>query len=237
MNDLSTLKKALDDPPGFTPRDLDLDGIMQAGSRLRRRRRVAVGSASAAVVAVLVIGGSQLVPAPASTPLQAPPSTAASSSPANLDVPLGSVIDTGLATKGGEWVLYVIPITGDPGVQLGIMLGVRGPGGELTPVVEINKTDRPSLQPGFHEGEGAQNIDGRTTLTFGYYIGKPYRISAKVQGKPVSAHFKAWSADPSMTVFWFGPSDAGVEQAVIGMAAYDRRGKKMVAGNPAFGLG
>jgi hypothetical protein len=124
-----------------------------------------------------------------------------------------------------------------PDIPFGVMLGVRGPGGHITPSVEINETVGSALAAGFHEGEGSQNIDGRNTLTFGYYVGKPYRIGAKVHGKTVSAHFKAWSQNSSVTVFWFSTADAGPGQAVTGLAAYDRQGGKLPAGNPRFGLG
>ena len=85
------------------------------------------------------------------------------------------------------------------------------------------------LLPGSHRG--------RNTLTFGYYVGKPYRIAATVRGRHVSAHFEAWSEDPSVTVFWFSPAEAGPGDRMTGLTAYDRHGEQMVSGNPSFRAG
>jgi hypothetical protein len=232
MNDLSTLKRAMDAPPGYTPSELDLAGIVRAGGRLRFRRRLAAGSVSTAAVLAVLIGGSQLIPGS---------QTEGGVRPANADQsgPIGTVIDTGLATTGGTWVLYGIRLNEKQleGIPFGIMLGIRQADGRVTPSVEINETEGSALAPGFHVGELSQNLNGRDTLTFGYYVGRPHRIAAKVRGKQVSAGFKAWSEDPSVTVFWFNLTDAGPDTAVTGLTAYDSRGEKMVSGNPGFGVG
>jgi hypothetical protein len=251
MNDLATLKRAMDAPPGYTPAELDLGAIVAAGSRIRCRRRIIAGTASAAAVAAILIGGTQLVPG-RDTPVRvaagassvAPsigPSiglaSAPASSPADQYVPYGAVIDTGLTTQGGGWVLYAVRVSEVHTAPFGIMLGIRQSDGRITPSVQINETEGRALAPGFHEGEGPQNLDGRDTLAFGYYVGKPYRIVAKVHGKQVSARFRSWSENPAVTVFWFRTADAGPDAAITGLAAYDRQGQKLIAGNPTFGLG
>jgi hypothetical protein len=39
MNDLDDLKRALQSPPGYAPRELDLGEIIRVGGRVRLRRR------------------------------------------------------------------------------------------------------------------------------------------------------------------------------------------------------
>jgi hypothetical protein len=249
MNDISDLKRAMDTPPDYTPVDLDLGGIVQAGGRLRRRRRLAVGSAAAAAVVVVLVGGSQLIGgqqspdrgttmAPAAAPTPATPEPSPTRS-ADEGKPYGSLIETGLKTKGGVWVLYAVKIDEPslPGTSFGIMLGVRPVSGPPVPVVVINETDGSGLAPGFHEGEGVSNLDDRDTVAFGYYVGKPKTIRAKADGRPVSAHLGTWSRNPSVTVFWFSPGDIGPGTKVTGLTAYDGQGKKMVSGRPGFGMG
>jgi hypothetical protein len=251
MNDLATLKRAMDAPPDYAPAELDLSAIVAAGSRIQRRRRIIAGSVSAAAVAAILIGGTQLFPVRdtphptaagpvAAGPAAAPsitPSVAPASHPADQDVPYGAVIDTGLTAKGGVWVLYAVRISEIPGTPFGIMLGIRQADGRITPSVEINETEGSAVAPGFHQGEGAQNVNGQDTPAFGYYVGQPHRIVAKVHGKQISARFRSWSKNPAVTVFWFRPADAAPNAAITGLAAYDRQGKKLAAGNPTFGLG
>jgi hypothetical protein len=253
MNDLRDLKRAMQSPPGFTARELDLGDIMQAGGRLRRRRRLAVGSAAAVAVVALLVGGSQLIGgrpvagagtpiAPGAGPAPTAGATArpdpAPSDPA-ADKPLGDVIRTGLTAKDGAWVLYAVPVDEPalPDTHFGIMLGVRQPGGHIVPSVESNEVTGSALAPGFHGGEASQVVDGRTTLTFGYYVGEPSRIQAKAEGRTITARTGVWSQDPSVTMYWFSTADAGPDARVTGVTAYDRRGKELPSGNAGFGVG
>lgn len=140
MSDLVDLKRAMQSPPDFAPRELDLSEIMRAGGRIRTRRRLAAGAAAALAVVVVLVGGSQLIgtknnsglgtsTAPAgggpgrepvatsstalsdATPGTATPTaTPGTASPEPTRTALGAVIRTGLASKDGEWVFYAVAV-------------------------------------------------------------------------------------------------------------------------------
>jgi hypothetical protein len=252
MNDLDDLKRAMQSPPGYAPRELDLGDIMRSGGRLRLRRRLATGAAAAAAVVAVLVGGSQLIgtrtnpgpgtpiapgaAAPATTP--APRPTVAPSEPTKK--PWGAVIRTGLASKKGEWVFYAVAIdeAAVPHTRFGIMLGQRQSTGDIVSSVLINEVNGSDRAPGFHQGEGPMVIAGGVSPAFGYYVGKPYRITAVVHGKTVTAGQRAWSTDPSVVVFWFDPAKVGTGTPLTKLTAYDRLGKKLAsAGNAGFGVG
>jgi len=250
MNDLDDLKRAMQSPPGYAPGELDLGEIMRSGGRLRLRRRLVTGAPAAAAVVVLLVGGSQLIgprtnpgrgtpiapaaAAPVSTP--ATPPTVVGSEPTQK--PWGTLIRTGLVTPYGEWVFYAVAIkeAAIPDTHFGITLGqLRGD--QLDASILINESHGSDRAPGFHSGETPTNIGGRTTPAFGYYVGKPYRITAVLHNKTVTATQRAWSIDPSVVVFWFDPAEVGLGASLTHLTAYDRLGKKLASGNPSLGAG
>jgi hypothetical protein len=252
MNDLDDLKRAMQSPPGYLPRELDLGEIMQAGGRLRRRRRLATGVGAAAAVVALLVGGSQLIgtrtntglrtpTAPAAAAPESPPVPTPDPSPSEATKkPLGDVIRTGLPSKQGEWLFYAVAIDEPalPDTHFGIMLGQRRKNGDIISSVLINETEGADRTPGFHRGEGPMVVDGGATPAFGYFVGKPYRITALVHGKTATASLHAWSTDPSVVVFWFDPATVGTGAQLTKLTAYDRVGKKLAsAGNTGFGVG
>jgi hypothetical protein len=251
MNDLDDLKRAMQSPPGYAPRELDLGDIMRSGGRLRRRRRLATGAAAAAAVVALLIGGSQLINTknnlpgtptePAAAAPGSPPVPAPSPSPFEApQKPWGAVIPTGLASKNGEWVFYAVAIdeAAVPDTHFGIMLGERLHNDVIVSSVLVNEVKGADTTPGFHQGEGPMVIAGGTSPAFGYFVGKPYRITAVVHGKTVTASQRAWSTDRSVVVFWFDPAKVGAGVPITKLIAYDRLGKVLAsAGNAGFGVG
>jgi hypothetical protein len=252
MNDLDDLKRAMQSPPGYTPGELDLGDIMRAGGRLRRRRRLVTGAAAAAAIVVLLVGGSQLIDAKSNS-LPGTPTEQAAAAPGSPPVPTpspsateapkqpwGAVIRTGLASKNGEWVFYAVAIddAAVPDTHFGIMLGQRLHNDVIVSSVLVNEVSGADRAPGFHRGEGPMVVDGGTIPAFGYVVGKPYRITAVVHGKTVTASQRAWSKDPKVVVFWFDPAKVGTGTPITKLTAYDRLGKLLASGgNSGFGVG
>jgi hypothetical protein len=168
-----------------------------------------------------------------STPAPTPTSTEAPQKP------LGAVLRTGLMSKSDEWVFYAVAIDEAvlPNTHFGIMLGLRRPNGDIVSSTLINETGRSDRAAGFHQGEGPMVIDGRSTPAFGYFVGKPHRITAVVQGKTVAADLRALGDDPSLVVFWFDPVKAGPGSALTHLTAYDGLGHKLAATGAGFGVG
>ncbi len=241
MNHLDDLRDALDSPPDFAPRPMDLVGVMAAGGRIRRRRRVLVGTASAVTVGALLAGVPQLVRSTGSGPSLPAASRAVSPSPSPgppsngfREAMLGDVIRTGLPTQGGEWVIWAMridhPAAGQPSgvitgppdtVTFGFMLGVRSPDGELDPVVMTNETEGSDRAGGFHALDEGVNVNGRDTLPFGYYVGPAEKITSN--GHP--AELSTWSEDDTVKVFWLQPG-----QVPGAFKAYDADGRQLPGG-------
>ncbi len=256
MNDLEAFRSALHD----TPPDLDtspgpdLDRIMASGGRLRRRRRVAAGAGAALAVTAVLVGGFQLA-APAPPPAlpfvpAAPPSAAASARPEGsaaparpnptpeqpAPAPLGGLIPAGF----GDWVFYAEAID-SPTVKFGIMAARRTPAG-LQPQVMANEGSeggRSGTAPGFHAVSAGMIVgeDDVATPAFGYYAGPAKKITAKHDGRTVTARQATWSEDRSIVVFWFDPAKVGDGFSPKGLAAFDADGKKLPSGNAEPGVG
>jgi hypothetical protein len=237
MTDLDDLKDAMESPPDFAPRSLDLGPVMAAGGRLRRRRRLATGAAGGVAVLALLVGGAQLVqrtdrPVPSGA---AAPQVAAQPSAQPKGGALGDVISTGMAAKTGKWVFYAQAVDEKalPETHFGIMAGRRLPSGELTADVMANEAKGSDRSPGFHAVQGSMQIDAGKSPTFGYYVGPVARITAKAGGKTVAAKHAVWSEDPSVTVFWFDPA-AGTPKDI---RAYDKDGNRLPGGAAQVGVG
>jgi hypothetical protein len=232
MNDLDDLRAALHEPPGFTPRPVDLATVMRTGGRIRRRRRLTVGATTGLAVVALLIGGNVLVQRTTPDdrggfPIAAQPSTALSSSAAAAP----KVIRTGLTESGGEWVLYPKPINeaAIPQTTFGLMLGWSVKGGEPVDAVMANESSGFDRSPGFHAVQGRMEIDQGVTPTFGYYVGPATKITAKAGSKKLTA--EQAPLDDSIQVFWF---DAG---NVKNLTAYAADGRKLPTGNAEPGVG
>ncbi len=255
MTELDDLRQALHSPPGFAPRALDLDAIMVSGGRLRTRRRI-VASATAAlsVVAVLIGGGlwaghnrsagsdpvAPAGPGPVATPRPtdgADPTPGAD--PALSERPLGDVIRTRMKSGAAEWVLYGVGVQ-DPQVpqtHFGFMLGRQRSTGAPVSTIMIDETQSSDRATGFHQGEGASNVDGADTPAFAYFSGPAARIIGSVNGRLRTAHQARWSEDQQIVVFWFDLTDVPAGAVVTKLTAYDSAGRPLATRTNGFGVG
>ncbi|GAB1693248.1 hypothetical protein [Krasilnikovia sp. M28-CT-15] len=238
MTDLDDLRDALQSPPGFAPRVIDLDQVMATGGRLRRRRRLTVGAASAFAVGVLLIGGSQVARLAGGPPSRAPDNPAQVVNAPDGHV-LGTVMPTGVKAGAAEWVIYAQPVEvpGQSGIHFGFQLGRRSTDGSLRAGVMANDVEGSDRTPGFHSVTSAMTIDAGTTLAFGYYVGSPATITARAGGRMVTAGMAAWSEDPSVTVFWFRPRDVTPDTKLTRLTAKDAQGRVLPAGDTRAGVG
>ncbi|KZB81655.1 hypothetical protein [Amycolatopsis regifaucium] len=167
-------------------------------------------------------------PAPAAEVVEAPVPVRAAEEPDNT--PWGDVIGTGVQGDGGELVFYGVKVDIEqlPQTTFGIMAGHRSADGKVTAGTVTNEYSGPDKSPGFHAVSGGLN----GIPSFGYYAGPAAKITAKVNGKTVTAHQAAWSVDPNIVVFWF---DSAADP--LKLAAFDASGKKLPVGNPDVGHG
>jgi hypothetical protein len=116
-----------------------------------------------------------------------------------------------------------------------VCLGLPGPGGAPVTVVMTNATAGADRTPGFHAAEAAMQVDGKTTLTFGYYAGPAEVIVARTgqRSQKVTAHQAIWSEDPTVVFFWF---DAG-SGTVTDLEALDKNGRTLPRGDNQIGVG
>ena len=228
----------------------------------RRRARVlavtvAIGGAVAAVTVAGVMSASAADQPAGHQSTQQAARPAAAAPQAKSDGALGTVVSTGIRVPGGELVVYAVPVnlaqapTGKravavhdrlhgpgqvPDVHFGVMMGRRSATG-LTPLVETNEVTGSDRSPGFHAVEAAMTVNGVAVPEFGYYAGPAVKITASVNGHQVQARQAAWSQDPSVVFFWFDPAQVPAGAQPTGLAAYDRAGHQLPAGNPSPGQG
>jgi len=237
MTNLDDLVDAMGSPPDFAAQPVDLLAVMAAGGRIRRRRRVVVGAGCALAVAALLVGGAQVAdwaaPADRGGPAQTADQPTPTPTPSNGV--LGDIVHTGVKSKGAEWLLYAQPIDDKaiPETDFGIMLGRQTADGKLIDGVMANEAEGSARSSGFHAVEGAMEIDGRKTPTFGYYVGPARKITGQAHGKTVTAHQATWSEDPSVQIFWFSTSTSGITK----LTALDKDGKRLPAGHNSAGVG
>ncbi|MEV7626858.1 hypothetical protein [Actinoplanes sp. NPDC089786] len=194
---------------------------------MNRTRRSWLIASVVMAAAVVVSGGvatssaAVTTPAPAATAKQAP-------APHRL----GELISTGLdATKISEWVIYGAPITG-AGITFGFTVAERQNDGSTEDYVTVNEYRGSALAPGFHPAHTAMRYDGDVVQpAFGYYVGRPAKVTGRFGGRTVAAHTAGWSHDRSVTVFWFDPADR-TEGPMSALTAVDAAGRKLTAGHP-----
>ena len=261
MTDLDAFRQALKahDLPGAPGTGLGASGaspldtreIMARGRWLRRRRWLAAGSAGLAAAAVAVIAISHLsapghpspvlarppAASPGSSGHAASPATAVSGPPARE----GRVIPAGAKDAAGELVFYGVRIhlRQLPGTTFGIMAGLRGASGGLTPEVETNETTGPDTAAGFHAVQSPSSTGSPPVAIpeFGYYAGPAASITAWQGGRLVHADLARWSVNRRIVIFWFARQAGSGGSALTGLAAYDAAGHRLPAGHPAAGQG
>ncbi|MBL7259792.1 hypothetical protein [Paractinoplanes lichenicola] len=235
MTQLEDLKDAMHSPPDFHLAPVDLQQVMAAGGRMRRRRRLAVGGASALTVAALLIGVSQLGGPAGSTPVAGPsaplPSAGSSSAPGLL----GTVVETGRQAEGRRWILYVETVDPDDlDRTFTLILGRTTTGTFDDFTIDIASSDPGAgrMDPGFHAIQAGRKIDGRTTPTFGYYVGDAARITARdgTTGEIVEAKRAPWTGfGPSdkAQIFWFDFTQGQPPATLTDLTAYDGNGTEL----------
>jgi hypothetical protein len=144
------------------------------------------------------------------------------------------VVETGLpATPGSEWVLSFVPATWSetPDITIALSIGERAPDGEIIEALTVSDDRLTDHATGFHPMQAPMQLEhGLTQPAFGYYVGRPAKITAVFDGvTPVAAHLAPWSADPDVTIFWFDPAAGAVEQ-VSQVGAFDANGTRMPDG-------
>ncbi|MFI9449418.1 hypothetical protein [Amycolatopsis sp. NPDC052450] len=190
------------------------------------------GIAAAGVAVVLATTlTANAAPAPVPAPAAAVPAAEPARSSEEPDnTPWGDVIGTGVQGDGGELVFYGVKVDLEqlPRTTFGIMAGRRAADGKVTAGTVANEFSGSDKAPGFHAVSGG--INGYPS--FGYYAGPAAKITAKVDGKGVTAHQAVWSVDPGIVVFWF---DSGADP--LELAAFDADGKELPAGDTGVGHG
>jgi hypothetical protein len=153
----------------------------------------------------------------------------------------GPVIPAGYKNAAGELVFYGVRIRVRqlPGTTFGIMAGVRGASGALTPEVEANETTGSGTAPGFHAVEAPASVGSPAVAIpeFGYYSGPAATITALDNGRVVHAGLARWSVNPRIVIFWFLPPAAPAGATLTGLAAYDAAGHQLPAGQATPGNG
>jgi hypothetical protein len=247
MNHLDDeVRAALHSPPSFAARPLDLEHIMAAGGRLRRRRRFAASGAAAAALAVVAFGATHLPvgadrsvdpPAASASPVPATTATSPPPLPAAKNGRIGDIVDTGLvAGAGRRWAVYFTPFSwpGNPGSTFGVNIGLLDARGTLSGTgEELAETEGSDRAAGFHTLKAPKALDGGLLQpAFGYYAGNPAKITAKFDGRTLTAHTAAWSVDPAVTAFWFDPADGATATTIMAEPrAFDLTGHPLPDGN------
>jgi hypothetical protein len=182
----------------------------------------------------VVVGAGAPAPASSAAPATDLPKAGTSSPAGDAPAPLGKVVETGVKAKDGTWVLYAVPVEEKvlKNTHFGLMLGRKLADGTITADVVTNETSGSDRAKGFHAGQGSMNVNGRDTLTFGYYVGAATRITAKAHGKTLTAKQAVWSQDKSVVFYWFPP-----KSSVSGLKAYGSNGRALTAGNTGIGVG
>jgi len=205
-------------------------------------------AAGAAVACAAVIVTTSLVANAGDRPLAQPaaeptaqPGLQAAGQPAELPAQkssapqdqqtFGDIVKTG----SGDWVLYAQTIKEKrlPKIHFGVMLGRRSADGSLEDAVMANEVDGSDRAPGFHAVQGSMNVNGRQTLTFGYYVGPAKKITGKAHGKKFTAGLATWSEDSSVHFFWFAPAAS----QIASLTALGKDGKRLPAGDNKIGVG
>src|SRR5690349_20312837 len=160
-------------------------------------------AATAAVIAVLVAGGAgasaheELAGAAFAT-------SALTAHPAGPTTPatsrLGKMIHTGLdATQVSEWVIKPVPVTVTNSTKktFGFAMDDRANDGKLTEYMVISEAYAGAeVKPGFHAVEPAYGYEDEIVQpAYGYFVGKPAKITGTVNGKQIRAKTARWSAN------------------------------------------
>lgn len=90
------------------------------------------------------------------------------------------------------------------------------------------------MTPGFHAVQAGRLLHGRTTPTFGYYVGDAARITARdvTTGQTVEAKRQPWTgfaASDKAQIFWFDFTQGRPPATLTDITAYDDDGAALHA--------
>jgi hypothetical protein len=162
------------------------------------------------------------------------PSATAVGFPKPVDGRLGALIPTGLkAGPASDWVIYGVPVRNkfNPDTTFGFAMAERDGTGKIEEIEGDNSNyegDRGELAPGFHVPEiPATLLSGAEQPAYGYFVGDPAKITGTVDGRTFVARTARWSADATVTVFWFDNTQVTGSMRMTGVTAYDATGKQL----------
>lgn len=221
MNDVDRLREAMAEPPDQHFAPVDVARVMRIGGRRRARRRLLTGAAM--IVAFMAVAGSVLGvqifrdAQDHNTVTVSAPHTAATDV-----VPMGTVVDTGIADAEGRAVLFFAHVrdaTGSAKYQL--VLAHKAADGKLTPTLTI---DADLSGNGFHSVTTGH--PGSYVPLFGFFVGPVQHFKSVYAGTPLPVDGQR-VPELNVTMFWALPKyDAeGITQAsVVQLSAFDDQG-------------
>ncbi|WP_306213980.1 hypothetical protein [Actinoplanes sp. RD1] len=206
-----------------------------------------VATTPAAAPATTAPASTPATTAPASTPATTTPATTTpaattvaspSTSPAGKDgAPVGRIIHTGLdATPITEFAIQGVRVANPnlPGVTFGFQLLEYENNGDSHPYVLTSATED-EKKPGFRAVEHSYALDGDVQQpAFGYYAGRPAKITGTLRGKAVTAHTAVWSADSGVTVFWFDNTQVTGADRLTRVQAYGTAGNRIAQATVSY---
>ena len=132
-----------------------------------------------------------------------------------------------------------------PSTRFVLGMGFRTPGRPVRSVYATNETDGRDDAAGFHAGGYAEvgpAPSARDWTVLGYYAGPAVRITARVNGTPVTARTAQWPGYPRIVVFWLSPGTGSPRpasnSAITDLRAYDAAGVALPSGaQTGIGIG
>lgn len=221
MTGLEELRDLLHGPAG-AGRPAGLEVIVRRGRRLRARRRLVGGVGWLVVLSVVFGGGFTLW---AKTSYGGSVVAAEGGLPAGT---WGAPVETGMAQPGGQVVLMLSFLKTTGMRSVGCFEGADQTLGGCRSVVDF--TER-TFATGFHAMHAPGRVDGWGELpVFGYFIGPVRAITARADGRPVTARLSVWSEDDDVTLFWFPLDEVSPDAVLTDWAAAGDRGQWLPTG-------
>jgi hypothetical protein len=225
MTDLEGFRDLLRGPAVAAGGSVALDEIVRRGRRLRTRRRVAGGMAGLAVLSVVVGGGVTLWE---KTSFAGPAPVEAAAGTWGPAGTWGETVETGMAQPGGQVVLMLSFLKTTGMQSVGCFEAAERSVSGCRSVVDF--TER-TFATGFHAIHAPGRVEGMGELpVFGYFVGPVRAITAKADGRTVTAQLSVWSEDADVTLFWFPLDEVSPEAVLTDWAAFGAGGKPLPTG-------
>jgi hypothetical protein len=189
---------------------------------LRARRRLAGGVGWLVVLSVVFGGGFALWS-------KTSYGTAAVAADAGLPAGTrGEPVETGLVQPGGQVVLMLSFLKTTGMHSVGCFEAADRSMGGCRSVVDF--TER-TFATGFHAMHAPSRVAGMGDLpVFGYFIGPVRSITAKADGRTVTAQLSVWSEDEDVTLFWFPLGQVAPDAVLTDWVASGDEGKLLPTG-------